>query len=73
MELQSEKQFIEQKSDMTIMSSAKSNKTPAVLVVNEDKQVLVPTERISQASPPVTTIYDLKMLIMKIHGHEIPQ
>jgi len=46
MELQSEKQFIEQKSDMTIMSSAKSNKTPAVLVVNEDKQVLVPTERI---------------------------
>ena len=72
MELQSEKQFLEQRSDMTIISSAKSN-SAAVHVVNEDKQVLVSAERILQASPPVATIYDLKTLIMQIHGHEIPQ
>ncbi len=72
MELQSEKQFIEQKSDITIISSAKSC-TAAVHVVNEDKQVLVSAERIFQSPSPVQTIYDLKILIMQTHGHEIPQ
>jgi hypothetical protein len=63
---------MEQKSDMTIISSAKSC-TAAVHVVNEDKQVLVSAEKILQASTPVLTIYDLKGLILSIHGHEIPQ
>jgi hypothetical protein len=44
-----------------------------VHVVNEDKQVLVSAERIIQTSTPVLTIYDLKVLIHHIHGHEIPQ